>query len=137
MTKIHKHIIATAATLLAILVIVGCEPPEAKAARQRRALESKVKTNMHTFQGAVENYAAEHNNVYPKNSDISWAERYLPSNFKNPITKAVGPGGAYDSGTAQSPGIVGFESDAEGRHYKITGYGVDGPIKNLVLTDGD
>lgn len=123
-----KYIVTTI-IISAIIIIAGCETPEDREARRERAIISKVKSNMHSFQVAVEGYASEHNDVYPQNGDISWAKNYLPKNFKNPINGLSGEGGAYISGEARTPGIVGFKSDAEGRHYEITGYGVDKPIE--------
>jgi hypothetical protein len=84
--------------------------------------------NMKTIEKAVQKYASKYGH-YPKMSSISWLEKELPLDFENPITYKTGEGKAYMSGSADKPGIIGFESDPAGKFCRITAYEVADAIE--------
>jgi hypothetical protein len=90
-----------------------------------RSMQASVEANMKTFQHIMESYYYKEKGYYPKNSDISWVDEELPSNFKNPYTGGKGEGEAYVSGKPTKLGVIGYESNAEGTEYKIYGYNID------------
>jgi hypothetical protein len=89
---------------------------------------ASLQENMKTIEKTVEKYASKYGH-YPKMSSISWLEKELPLDFENPITYKTGEGKAYMSGSADKPGIIGFESDSTGSYCRITAYGVEVAIE--------
>jgi hypothetical protein len=89
---------------------------------------TSLQENMKTIEKAVKEYASKHG-YYPKMSSVLWLKNVLPLDFENPITYKTGEDKAYMSGSADKPGIVGFESDSAGRFCRITAYGVEDAIE--------
>jgi hypothetical protein len=91
-------------------------------------IASSLQKNMKTIEKAVKKYASE-NGHYPKMSSVLWLKNELPLDFENPTTYKTGEGKAYMSGKADKPGIIGFESDSNGRFCRITAYEVEDAIE--------
>src|SRR6267143_63216 len=85
--------------LMIVVVIIGILAAIAIPnfiAMQNRAKEGSTKANMHTFQLAAEDYGVQNDGVYA--AAALTLEGLLPSagaNFKNPLTRAAGPGAAF------------------------------------------
>jgi hypothetical protein len=101
---------------------------------QNRAKEGSVKSNMHTFQLAAEDYGVQNDGAYAKNA--STVEPLLPAagaNFKNPFDKTTGSGNAWaDQGTwsrplasgVTTPGVTVYGDSADaGLQYQVVGRG--------------
>ena len=99
---------------------------------QNRAKEGAVKSNMHTFQLAAEDYSTQNDGSYA--TSAATVAGALPGVFKNPFTQAQGDGGAWMDGTADSRGLVGYEA-ADSTNYTITGYGA-AALLTLTLSSG-
>ncbi len=96
-------------------------------AMQDRAKEGAVKSNMHTFQLAAEDYATQNEGTYAAGSGAAAAvAANLPTVFRNPFTAQSGSNAAWMDGTANTRGIVGYNGatnpDSTSK-YTITGYG--------------
>jgi hypothetical protein len=91
-------------------------------------IASSLQKNMKTIEKAVKKYASQHGH-YPKMSSVLWLKNELPLDFENPITYKTGEDKAYMSGSADKPGIVGFESDSTGKFCRITAYGIEDAIE--------
>ncbi len=91
-------------------------------------IAASLQKNMKIIEKAVKKYASEKGH-YPKMSSVLWLEKELPLDFENPITYKTGEGKAYMSGRADKPGIIGFESDSNGKFCRITAYEVEGVIE--------
>jgi prepilin-type N-terminal cleavage/methylation domain-containing protein len=111
---------------------------------QKRAREASLKSNMHSFQVAAEDYGVRYTGVYP--SDASLAAALLPqagSIFYNPWNKSTGSGQAWvDQATWARPltsgstlaGLVAY-GDSVSTKYQVVGRGASGDL-SLVLTSG-
>ena len=99
--------------LLIVLVVSGILAAMAAAnygALQKRAREASVKSNMHVFQVATEDYGVRNGNTYPANA--SQAAALLTqggSTFRNPFDRTTGSNKAWrdrpDLGTPADHGI--------------------------------
>ena len=133
--------------LLIVVLVVGILAATAIAnysALQKRAREASVKTNMHVFQVATEDYGVRYNSVYP--TDASQAVALMTqggSVFYNPFTKQTGNNQAWaDQPTWTRPltsgstvaGLVAY-GDSVGTKYQIVGRGSSGDLP-LILTSG-
>ena len=114
------------------------------SALQRRAREASLKTNMHIFQVATEDYGVRYTSVYP--TDAGQAAVLMPqggSVFYNPYTRLTGSDQAWaDQPTwarplASSSTLVGLVTygDSLGTKYQIVGRGSSGDL-SLILTSG-
>jgi prepilin-type N-terminal cleavage/methylation domain-containing protein len=111
---------------------------------QKRAREASLKTNMHVFQVAAEDYGVRYTGVYPANASLAAA--LLPqagSIFRNPFNKQTGSNKAWlDRPTWARPlktgstvaGLVAY-GDSVGTKYQIVGRGASADL-SLVLTSG-
>ncbi len=132
-----KHEGFTLIELMIVVLIIGVLAAIAIPnflAMRNRAKEGAVKSNMHTFQLAAEDYATQNDGVYAIGSGGAQAvSTSLPRVFTNPFTKASGDQGAWMNGAAGAPGVVGYEgnpSDSTTK-YTITGFGA---LQQLSLT---
>jgi len=105
-------------------------------AMQNRAKEGAVKSNMHTFQLAAEDYSTQHDGFYAQTATLAAAG--LPTVFKNPFTQATGSGGAWMNGAPSSAttdkGKVGYTA-TDSTAYSISGFG-SAALLSLTLTNG-
>ena len=127
-----------------VIVIIGILAAIAipnYVAMQTRAKVGAIKSNMHTFQVACEDFSAQSNGAYSTTAD-SIAAR-LSAEFKNPFNYATGkdkawedrPGGLSASATPIS-GITSYADSASGTSYNIKGYGGSAQLA-LVLYSGN
>ena len=134
--------------LMIVVVIIGILAAIAIPnfiAMQNRAKEGSVKSNMHTFQLAAEDYAVQNDGKY--STTAVGVEPQLPgagTNFKNPFDKTVGSGASWkDQGTWARPmacggnaGITAYGDSADvGLQYQVAGRGQAADL-SLVLTSG-
>ena len=132
--------------LMIVVVIIGILAAIAIPnfiSMQNRAKEGIVKSNMHSFQLAAEDYGIQNDGTYA-NSATGLAAT-LPGNgssFKNPFDKTTGSGNAYEYGTAWAApivtsgkvGVVTYRDSVQLR-YQIAGRGKASDF-NYVLTSG-
>lgn len=134
----------TVVEMLVVVVIIGILSAVAIPnyfAMQTRAKEGGLKSNMHTFQMACEDYAVASFGVYPAMADT--IDQQLPGEFKNPFDNSIGrnkawedrPGGMSSSVSAIS-GITSYGDSASGESYNIKGYGRSSQL-TLVLYAGN
>jgi type IV pilus assembly protein PilA len=135
--------------LMIVVVIIGILAAIAIPnfiAMQNRAKEGSVKSNMHTFQLAAEDYGVQHDGAYAATAgDV---EPILPgagANFKNPFDRTTGSGAAWidvatypSNGTLATgstvAGIVAY-SDTSQMNYQVAGRGKSADL-TLVLSSG-
>jgi prepilin-type N-terminal cleavage/methylation domain-containing protein len=111
--------------LMIVVVIIGILAAIAIPnfiSMQDRAREGSVKSNMHTVQLAVEDFAVQNDGTYPVAADGALVEALLPGGAvpKNPFTgiaSTVGWGSA-----AATQGDMGYTIPALNQ-YVITGFG--------------
>ena len=132
--------------LMIVVVIIGILAAIAIPnflSMQNRAKEGIVKSNMHSFQLAAEDYGIQNDGTYASSATALAAS--LPSNgsnFKNPFDKTSGSGNAYEYGTAWAStlvtsgkvGVVTYRDSSQVR-YQIAGRGKTQDF-NYVLTSG-
>ncbi len=123
--------------LMIVVVIIGILAAIAIPnfiAMQDRAREASVKSNMHSFQLAVEDFAVTNTGRYPVAADDAAVQANMPSgNYpKNPFT-AANDAWTWAADPA-SPGIIGV-NPATAVTYVIKGYGKSALI-GLLLTNG-
>ena len=128
--------------LMIVVVIIGILAAVGAVSFSRmrdRAKEGSLKSNMHTFQLATEDYNVV-NNAYASRAD-SVAVR-LPgdgASFTNPFNGNVGADVAWEDRSsinqdpASTPGITSYSGNAT--RYNIKGYGKTAPL-TLVLGQG-
>jgi type IV pilus assembly protein PilA len=130
--------------LMIVVVIIGILAAIAIPnfiAMQNRAKEGSLKSNMHTFQLAAEDYGVQNDGAYA--ATAATVASLLPSagaNFKNPFTQGTGSGAAWEdravfvaAATATS-GLTSY-ADSSLNNYNIKGYGKSAQL-TLVLTAG-
>lgn len=112
--------------LMIVVVIIGILAAIAIPnfiSMQDRAKEGSVKSNMHTVQLAVEDYAVKNVGNYSADSDVT----VLEVDVTNPFDS--GANGLVQNAAANS-GEVGYDHDTYGStNYTITGYGKDGILQ--------
>ena len=101
-------------------------------AMQNKAKEGSVKSNMHTFQLAAEDYSTSHDGFYPQTATVAAAG--LPSVFKNPWTQLSGSGNSWVNGAPAAKGVVGYTA-TDSTAYEIQGYG-SSALLTLTLNNG-
>lgn len=132
--------------LMIVVVIIGILAAIAIPnfiSMQNRAKEGSTKANMHTFQLAAEDYVVTNDGACSDDvAQIASRLQLNGANFKNPFSKAVGDGGAYEyQGTWATPlatsGVAGIVSygDSATYRYQIAGRGHTSDFP-LVLTSG-
>jgi type IV pilus assembly protein PilA len=129
--------------LMIVVVIIGILAAIAIPnfiAMQNRAKEGSLKSNMHTFQLAAEDYGVQNDGTYA--ADASLVASLLPSagaSFKNPFTQATGTGAAWEdrafaAAAGATSGITSY-GDSSTTNYNIKGYGRAAAL-TLVLSAG-
>ena len=124
--------------LMIVVVIIGILAAIAIPnfiSMQDRAREGSVKSNMHTLQLAVEDFAVQNDGDYPLAADAAEVEGNLPNDAypNNPFTGAET---AVDWAAApDAAGELGFSAVAV-TGYTLRGYGKEA-ILSLILTNGD
>ena len=101
---------------------------------QDRAKEGSVKSNMHTLQLAVEDYAVQNDGVYPVAANNAAVVALLPGGAmpNNPFTNAAT---ALDwTAAPTTKGDLGFTTSTTSA-YNLRGYGKSA-ILNLQLSNG-
>lgn len=126
--------------LLVVVVIIGTLAAIAIPnflSMSSHAREGSLKSNMHTFQLAAEDYATQHQGEYATGGGgAALVAAGLRLDFKNPFTRASGSGGAWMDGTADAPGLVGYDGvagDDSTTKYTISGYGANAPLSLRLL----
>jgi hypothetical protein len=110
---------------------------------QNRAKEGSVKSNMHTFQLAAEDYGVQNDGAYA--DAATSVAPLLPgagANFKNPFSGAVGADAAWEdratlaAAPTATAGLTSYSDDAGGQTtYNLKGRGKSAAL-TLVLTAG-
>ena len=135
--------------LMIVVVIIGILAAIAIPnfiAMQNRAKEGSVKSNMHTFQLAAEDYGVQNDGKY--STTALGVEPLLPgagTNFKNPFDKTVGANASWKdqaawvrplaTGTTTAGITVYGDSLDLGLQYQIAGRGNTADL-SVVLTSG-
>jgi Tfp pilus assembly protein PilE len=103
-----------------------------------RAREAGLKSNMHAFQLAAEDYRVRGDSTYA--GDAAEIVPLITGTFKNPFDKSVGVGLSWEDRESMAadptprPGITSY-SDSGGLTYNLKGYGKSETLP-LVLTTG-
>lgn len=111
--------------LMIVVVIIGILAAIAIPnfiSMQDRAREGSVKSNMHTLQLAVEDFAVQNDGTYPVAADGGAVEALLPGGVcpDNPFTGAVSV--VTWGGVAAAQGDLGYSIPALNQ-YSISGFG--------------
>lgn len=107
-------------------------------ASESRAREASVKSNMHTFQLAAEDFRVRSDSSYAGNA--AEVVPLLAGSFRNPFDRTTGAGLAWEdrsnlsASPAAHPGITSYADSAWGLMYNIKGYGREATL-SLVLTN--
>ena len=130
--------------LMIVVVIIGILASIAIpnfVAMQSRAREGGLKSNMHSFQVAAEDWGVQNGGLYAALADSVATELPgLGASLKNPFTGTAGSGEAWEDkatfGAAPSAfsGITSYSDNASAT-YLIKGYGKSATL-NLALTAG-
>ena len=124
--------------LMIVVVIIGILAAIAIpnfVAMQDRAREAAVKSNMHSFQLAIEDHAVKNQGVYPVAADAAAVKANLPSGLwpTNPFT---GVADEAPETWAGAPTTMGrFATNATTLSYVIRGYGKSA-LMSLQLSTG-
>jgi type II secretion system protein G len=124
--------------LMIVVVIIGVLAAIAIpnfVAMQDRAREAAVKSNMHTFQLAMEDFAVKNMGIYPVAADAATVQANLPSGNwpTNPFTGVANQAPESWAGAATAPGR--YATNSTTLSYVITGYGKAAPL-TLQLSTG-
>jgi prepilin-type N-terminal cleavage/methylation domain-containing protein len=133
----------TLVELMIVVIVIGLLAAIAVPnflASESRAREAGVKTNMHTFQLAAEDFRVRYDSTYAASArDVA---PLLQGPFRNPFDKTIGENQAWEDrpgfGTdpiSERPGITSYSDSASGLSYNIKGRGKDRTL-DLVLTNG-
>ncbi len=129
--------------LMIVVVVIGVLAAIAIpnfVAAQDRAKEGSIKSNMHTFQLAAEDYAVANSGDFGSATDVA---ENLPADFRNPYDGSSGDGNAFMTAPTWStpletgsttPGVIAY-ADSAGIVYQIAGRGKQGDLA-LVLDSG-
>ena len=122
--------------LMIVVVIIGILAAIAIPnfiSMQDRAREGSVKSNMHTLQLAVEDFAVQHAGTYPLAADGGAVEALLPGGVcpDNPFTNVVSL--VTWGGPAAAQGDLGYAIPALNQ-YSISGFGSTA-LLTLALTN--
>jgi len=133
----------TLVELLVVVIVIGILAAIAIPnflSSESKAREASVKSNMHTFQLAAEDFRVRYDSTYAENAK-DLAASLLPGAFKNPFDKSTGEGRAWEDRESPAaeptarPGIVSYSDSSWGLSYNIKGYGKSAAL-GLVLTNG-
>ena len=132
----------TLVELMVVVVVIGILAAIAipnYLASESRAREASVKSNMHTFQLAAEDYRVKYDSTYAGSAvDVA---PMLQGTFRNPFDKTLGLGQAWEDRASMSadptahPGITSYCDSLFGFTYNIKGFGGKSTLA-LVLTNG-
>ena len=130
--------------VVVVIVIIGILSAIAipnYVAMQNRAKVGSVKSNMHTFQMACEDYAVQTFGGYPIMADT--VGQNLAGEFQNPFDHSIGKDKAWEdrpdgpsSSASEISGITSYGDSASGVSYSIKGYGPSSEL-SLVLYAGN
>lgn len=132
----------TLVELMIVVVVIGLLAAIAipnYLASESRAREAGVKTNMHLFQLASEDFRIRSDSTYADSADQ--VAPLLTGAFRNPYDKTMGQGHAWEDRLSMSadahshPGITSYADSLHGYTYNVKGYGLTNPI-SIVLTSG-
>ena len=128
--------------LMIVVVVIGILAAIAIPnflASESRAREASLKSNMHTFQLAAEDFRVRYDSTYAESAkDLA---PLMAGQFRNPFDRTQGEGRAWEdreSPTADPtprPGLVSYADSSWGLSYNIKGYGKS-EIIGLVLSNG-
>jgi type II secretion system protein G len=123
--------------LMIVVVIIGILAAIAIPnfiSMQDRAREGSVKSNMHTFQLAIEDFAVQNDGTYPTAAESGDVMNMLPGNTwpENPFSGANDA--ALFGADPAAAGIIGA-NPAQTDGYIIKGYGKDA-LLTIELTNG-
>lgn len=132
----------TLVELMIVVVVIGLLAAIAipnYMASEARAREAGVKSNMHTFQLAAEDFRVKSDSTY--SGSASAVAALLQGAFRNPFDKSTGSTNAWEdraypaSDPGTKPGIVSYADSASGSYYNVKGRGSKAPL-SLVLSNG-
>ena len=128
--------------LMIVVIIIGIIAAIAipnYLASESRAREAGVKSNMHSFQLAAEDFRVRRDTTYAGTAaDIA---PLVQGTFKNPFDKTVGAGLSWEDRESMAadptarPGITSYSDSWFGLTYNIKGYGKSETLP-LILTNG-
>ena len=132
----------TLVELMVVVIVIGLLAAIAipnYLASEARAREGALKSNMHTFQLAAEDFRVKSDSTYAGSAvDIA---PLLQGTFRNPFDKTSGNNGAWEDRATPTanptahPGITSYSDSLFGMNYNIKGHGLKAPL-TLVLTNG-
>lgn len=123
--------------VIAIIGLVAAIAIPNYRASQNRALEASVKSNMHSFQLAAEDYRVRSEKSYAISANA--VAVLLSDDLRNPFDRGRGENAAWeDRAFASAPpgprlGIISYADSLNGADYNIKGRGARG-VLSLVLT---
>lgn len=132
----------TLVELLVVVMVIGLLAAIAipnYMASEARAREAGVKSNMHAFQLAAEDFRVKSDSAYA--GSAAEVAGVLQVVFRNPFDRSTGDGAAWEDRETMSaepiarPGITSYADTLLGFSYNIKGRGLKGTLP-LVLTNG-